>query len=608
MRRHHNKLIGSILISAIFISIALIISILLARNQLHNDESPSDSDFSDNTTALVYESNTEEITILTPESSAAFHECLFDISQIEPTCTSEGYKFYVCECGNSYSEKYADKTDHIYLISSSVPSTCTKEGYTKYSCICGDIYTEVSEMLNHNYTETLFPATCTEKGSLSYSCSCGDSYSVVIEAYGHFYFSNTVEATCTTDGYTEYVCVCGDTYSEKTADKTGHAYFVSAVAPASCSSDGFTSYLCSCGSTYTEYSDKLEHIYIETTVPATCTEDGLSTFTCNCGYSYSLVIESKGHSYSIITTKSTCTSGGYTAHLCKCGYSYRDSYTTAAGHKWSSWTVSIAATTSRSGSQYRNCSVCLLRETKEIAKKTAVNLAAVKPISVFNSVSPKAMAAVNAVLDCVDKYYNTNNNDEIYLGVFELTGNDVSVAESAMVFYFGSYYDGFKCTNFYYIDDNHHHLFVNLKVLRRAENERRTMMVTVYDILSAFEAGSKEHLINQVFSFLAGHISYDGSQPDATVALKTGRGSCNAYPILFKIMLGELGIESEICIGYAYTGAYHAWNRVNLGGTDIYYDLTFYLSTKSKKYYAATSLSHDLCAINRYLSTNEKAK
>ena len=573
MKRQNHKLIGSALISAVFISIALIISILLARNQLHNDESQSDSNNTDRIIALTSDAEADEVTIFTPESSQIIHECLFDVSLSEPTCTLDGIKYYICECGNSYSEKYADKTDHVYVIS----------GQTA--------------------------ATCTEQGSVSYSCSCGASYSVALEANGHSYSSKTIPASCTSDGYTEYSCECGDTYFEKTADKIDHIYFIKSTEPATCTSEGFTEYLCSCGSRFIERSDKLEHLYIETTIPATCTENGFSVHTCNCGDSYTQTIEAKGHLFSLKVTKSTCTEEGYTTHICNCGYTYRDCYTSAVGHDWSKWTVSSAATTSRTGSQYRKCALCSKRETASIPKKTAVDLDSVTPVSAFQGVDSNAMEAVSAVLLCVDKYYDTDINDEIYLGVFELTRAEVTIAESAMVFYCGSYYDGFKCTTFYYIDENHHHLFVNIAVLRRAEKGRREMMNTLTEAVSGFEAGSREHLIDQVFNYLAENISYDESQSDATVALKTGLGSCNTYPILFKNMLCLLGIESEICIGYAYTGYYHAWNRINLdGGGYLYYDLTFYLSTHSSKYFAASSLAHDLCAVDRYLTGNEKDK
>ena len=228
MKRQNHKLIGSALISAVFISIALIISILLARNQLHNDESQSDSNNTDRIIALTSDAEADEVTIFTPESSQIIHECLFDVSLSEPTCTLDGIKYYICECDNSYSEKYADKTDHVYVIS----------GQTA--------------------------ATCTEQGSVSYSCSCGASYSVALEANGHSYSSKTIPASCTSDGYTEYSCECGDTYFEKTADKIDHIYFIKSTEPATCTSEGFTEYLCSCGSRFIERSDKLEHLYIET--------------------------------------------------------------------------------------------------------------------------------------------------------------------------------------------------------------------------------------------------------------------------------------------------------------------------------------------------------
>lgn len=711
MKRRKNKSLGTVLISATFICIALIFSILLARNQLHKDDPSSDVDPSGSTITLsVSETSTDEVTIHCPESSYATHECLFDVSLIEPTCTTEGYKHFICVCGNSYSEKYAEKTPHVFNVSSSLSATCTSKGYTSYLCNCGEFYTEESPILNHiynenlipatctengysdfscicgdsytiviqatghNYSSTVIPATCTQNGATDYQCICGDSYSVAIEATGHSYSSRTIPATCTTDGYTDYTCSCGDSYSIKTSDKTGHLYSISTeisstctvagytefscicgdsytvkaaltahiyqetLLPATCTKDGSADYLCACGdsysiaikatghkysvntvpatctaagsvthtcfcgNTYSETLDKLDHLYTKSTVPATCTEEGESTFACVCGDSYTVAIAATGHSYSTKTTKPTCTSGGYTTHSCKCGYSYRDNYTPIIDHKWSAWTVSIEATTTSSGSQYRKCSVCSKRETLQIPHKLAVDLDSITPISIFSGINPRAMKAINAVLGCIDKYYDTDFNDEIYLGKFELTAEDVNIAESAIVFYLGSYYDGFKSTTFYYIDENHQHLFVNFAVLRRAETARREMMDTLYAELSIFEAGDNEYLINQVFNFLAENIAYDNQQADATVALKTGYGSCNTYPMLFKLMLCRLGIESDICIGYSYTGYYHAWNRVKVGGEYLYYDLTFYLSTNSKKYYAAKSLSHDLCAINQYLT------
>jgi hypothetical protein len=73
-------------------------------------------------------------------------------------------------------------------------------------------------------------------------------------------------------------------------------------------------------------------------------------------------------------------------------------------------------------------------------------------------------------------------------------------------------------------------------------------------------------------------------------------------------MLCQLGIKSDICIGYAYTGAYHAWNRIQTNGGEYkYYDLTFYKSTNnSNKYYASSSLKHETVAVNRYLTSNEQ--
>jgi hypothetical protein len=307
-------------------------------------------------------------------------------------------------------------------------------------------------------------------------------------------------------------------------------------------------------------------------------------------------------------TQPTCTTGGYTTNTCYCGYKFKDNYTVATGHKWSKWVISEEATTRHSGKQYRKCTSCSISESNVIDKKKAVNLNSITPVSMFDGLSPEALKAVNAVLKCVDDYYETNNNNEIYLGIFELTWIDVSAVESSIAFYLGSYYDGLKSTIFYYIDENHQHLFVDMFVMRKAETARREMMNTIRDELSWFEAGDNEHLVKQVFDYLANNISYNSNQSDATVALRSGKGSCNTYPVLFKLMLCQLGIKSDICIGYAYTGAYHAWNRIQTNGGEYkYYDLTFYKSTNnSNKYYASSSLKHETVAVNRYLTSNEQ--
>ena len=59
------------------------------------------------------------------------------------------------------------------------------------------------------------------------------------------------------------------------------------------------------------------------------------------------------HSYSSTVTQPTCTAQGYTTHRCtKCGSSYKDSYTSAKGHSYGTWTKL------NDTSHSRTCTVC----------------------------------------------------------------------------------------------------------------------------------------------------------------------------------------------------------------------------------------------------------
>lgn len=586
------------------IGLVMLISIILARNQFSDEamlfkDDTSNSPFRDTDTLRA--ERTEM-----PEETTAAHECTFEVSIIEPTCQHVGYKVFKCQCGNSYSEKNAEKVGHAYLENQRTQPTCTSEGSVEYRCACGEAYTESIEKLPHEYTSTTVLATCTEEGHIDYTCACGESYTEILSKLAHEYVEETVLPTCTAEGSRIYLCACGDTYTEVYAEKLAHSYAESERIDPTCTSEGRVSYLCACGELYTESLSKLNHSYKLKTRSATCTTEGASTYTCSCGDTYTVTIDAKGHTYTSKVTPPTCVSGGYTTHTCHCGDSYKDNYTLAIDHKWSKWIVTEKATTVKKGSQYRKCSSCAKTETQVLDKKQAVDLASITPVSMFSGVNSKAMKVINAVLKCVDDYYDTKNNDEIYIGEFEVTWMDVSIAETALAFYMGSYQSSLDCTTFYPSDENHQHLFVDLAVLRKTEKDRRIMMDEIIDIISLFEAGSDDLLIEQTFDYLASSIKYDGKQADATVALKKGRGSCNTYPVLFKIMLCQLGIESEICIGYAYNGQYHAWNRVmGAGGTYRYYDLTFYISTNSNKYYAADSLKHHIVTIERYLTSKE---
>lgn len=315
-----------------------------------------------------------------------------------------------------------------------------------------------------------------------------------------------------------------------------------------------------------------EHHYNIITLEPSCTSKGIKTYTCNCGYSYSENYANQlEHDYSIIEKKeSTYTSEGYIKYICKCGANYF-----------------------------------------EPIKKRPIDLTSIAPIDIFTEMSTNAKIVVNTILDCVEKRYVSREPFDVYLGDFLLTEYEKSEAETYLSLYFGSYYDLFYTTVFYPINDTHYEIYLVINSqstlsLLTLETNRRKMMNNIIDIISSFEYGSEEFLVEQTFNYLVNSLSYKSSQADASVALKNGKGNCNAYSNLFMLILAQLGIKSDICIGYATTGGYHAWNRVLFAnGQYKYYDLTFYEATNSNKYFCSSSLNHTLIQVNCYLTKEQ---
>ena len=64
-----------------------------------------------------------------------------------PTCTERGYSTFSCSCGDSYIEKYVDKTNHNYKEEIITAPTCSQSGLKKFTCSnCGDNYTNTFSM------------------------------------------------------------------------------------------------------------------------------------------------------------------------------------------------------------------------------------------------------------------------------------------------------------------------------------------------------------------------------------------------------------------------------------------------------------------------------
>ncbi len=145
-----------------------------------------------------------------------------------PTCRAQGYTTYTCECGDSYTDNYIDKTEHNYSSTVKVP-TCVRGGYTVYSCdTCGDTYRDShTDKIDHQYSPTVTQPTCTSRGYTAYTCNtCGDNYREnYVDKTEHRYSFVVTQPTCLTVGYTTYTCAdCGYICDEDHVDPLDHIW------------------------------------------------------------------------------------------------------------------------------------------------------------------------------------------------------------------------------------------------------------------------------------------------------------------------------------------------------------------------------------------------
>lgn len=110
---------------------------------------------------------------------------------------------------DSNSDEQTPPHSHSY-ISTVTPPTCTSEGYTTYSCECGKSFTaDKTTITDHTYVNGI--------------CSvCGADEP--IPPHRHDYSAKTTAPTCTEDGYTVYTCECGDSYTADHVGKLDHSF------------------------------------------------------------------------------------------------------------------------------------------------------------------------------------------------------------------------------------------------------------------------------------------------------------------------------------------------------------------------------------------------
>ena len=237
-------------------------------------------------------------------------------------------------------------------------------------------------------------ANCTQAGEKTRTCACGEKETVAIEALGHDEKSFVAKApTCTEGGYDAYVACSRCDYTTKTdLPKTGHTEVPHDAKAPTCTEVGYEAYV-SCANC--DYNTKVEIPMIahnETTAPgkpATCTDDGYTDYVyCDvCGLETGKEpLTATGHTEVPHDAKApTCTEVGYEAYVtCEnCDYTTKveipakrhnfvDSKCTVCGvsacdeHFYDEWVIEREPTCVEVGLKYKECMVCLERETEEI--------------------------------------------------------------------------------------------------------------------------------------------------------------------------------------------------------------------------------------------------
>ena len=299
---------------------------------------------------------------------------------VKPTATERGYTDHTCtRCGDSYRDQYTQPTGsetthtHSYKSSITKEATCTTDGVRTYVCDCGDKYTEPIKATGHNYNAVKTEPTCTERGYTTHICSkCGDSYvDNYVAAKGHTYDAGKVTkaATCSAEGIRTYTCTkCGSTRTESIA-KIAHTETTNNAKAATCITDGYSGdKVCSvCGELlkrgYTIAATGHSWNSGTITKQPTCTAAGTRTYTCTkCNQTKTESIAATGHQHTEIRNKkdATCTTAGYTGdtHCKDCGAKLQSGTSIAAtGHSYGSWTKQD------DNKHVRTCSKCGATET-----------------------------------------------------------------------------------------------------------------------------------------------------------------------------------------------------------------------------------------------------
>ena len=214
---------------------------------------------------------------------------------VDPTCTTNGYTIYTCECGDSYNDNYIIAKGHVEYWITDVEPTCTEKGSKHSECsVCGEVL-KTEEIASKGHVEgswiTDVEPTCTAKGSKYSECSvCSEVLKTEeIASKGHFegFWITDVEPTCTEKGSMHKECsVCSEALITEEIASKGHVEgsWITDVEP-TCTEKGSKHLECSVCSEALKTEEIASKGHVEgswiTDVEPTCTAKGSKHLECS---------------------------------------------------------------------------------------------------------------------------------------------------------------------------------------------------------------------------------------------------------------------------------------------------------------------------------------
>lgn len=233
----------------------------------------------------------------------------YESTVIEPTCESEGYTKFLCNCGYSYTADIIDRLPHELCYVAAQPPTCTDDGWNDYEhCInCSYTTRESVPARGHSLSdwEIVISPECIKTGLKQRIClDCGIGVEEeIVPARNHVLnYYPALSPTCTEAGHNAYEeCVNCPYSTRELISALGHSMgeFVWSIIP-NCTSAGERYKECGiCGQiAERETVEKIPHtlVFEKAKVP-TCTEDGYNAHEkCeNCAYTTRVDQPAKGH-------------------------------------------------------------------------------------------------------------------------------------------------------------------------------------------------------------------------------------------------------------------------------------------------------------------------